>query len=289
VAERYAAVGGFLESHPDAIDPVVRSIVLGAAKISAADAFRAEYRLRELRRQTEAEWARIDVLALPTAGTIYTHEQIAAEPIQLNANLGYYTNFVNLLDLAAVAVPAGFRPNGLPFGISLIGPAFTDEALLALADRFHRAQTVLPGEPLSLAAEPGCIRVAVVGAHLTGQPLNGQLTSIGARLVKTCRTARGYRLFALPDTAPPKPGLVRDRAFDGPGIEVEVWAVPTNHFGGFVAAVPEPLGIGNADLETGESVKCFVCEPYAVAGGIEITGLGGWRKYRESLGAGSKQ
>jgi allophanate hydrolase len=282
VAERYAAAGEFLEKYGEAMDPVVRSIIGGATRFTAVDAFRAEYRLRELRRLTEAQWSRMDVLALPTTGTIYTHEQIRAEPIKLNTNLGYYTNFVNLLDLAAVAVPAGFRPNGLPFGISLIGPAFTDEALLALCDRFHRSHSDVTGAPLTLADEPGCIRVAVVGAHLSGQPLNWQLSSIGARLVKSRRTAPGYRLYALPDSTPPKPGLVRDRGVEGLGIEVEVWAVPADQFGGFVANVPPPLGIGNAELENGENVKCFICEPYSIAGATEITSFGGWRKYRES-------
>ena len=276
VAERYAAIGTFLEAHGDAMNPVVRSIVSGATRFSAVDAFRAEYQLRELRRETEAVWKRVDVLALPTTGAIYTHEQVAADPVKLNTNLGYYTNFVNLLDLAAVAVPAGFRPNGLPFGISLIGQAFTDEALLALGGRFL-------GSPIELAGEPGCIRVAVVGAHLSGQPLNWQLTSIGARLVKTCATAPGYRLYALPGSAPPKPGLVREPGFAGPGIEVEVWAVPGDNLGNFVAAVPPPLGIGNAELDSGETIKSFICEPYAVAGATEITRFGGWRAYRSSL------
>ncbi len=277
VAERLAAIGSFMEEHAAEMDPVVRGIIQGASRFSAVDAFRAMYRLQELARAAAAEWVRMDVLALPTTGTIYTHEAIAADPIQLNTNLGYYTNFVNLLDLAAVAIPAGFRTNGLPFGISLIGPAFTDEALLALADRFLR-----PKELVAAAHAPGCIRLAVVGAHLTGQPLNGQLTGIGSRLAATCRTAPDYRLYALSGSMPPKPGLVREPGFQGPGIEVEIWNVPEDRFGGFVAAVPPPLGIGNATLDSGESVKCFICEPYAVADAHEITQLGGWRAYLAS-------
>ena len=203
----------------------------------------AEYKLRELRRAAEAEWDRMDVLLLPTTGTIYTHEAVAAAPVRLNTNLGYYTNFVNLLDLAAVAVPAGLRANGLPFGMSLIGPAFTEEALLAVADRFHRAQALVPGDVLDLATcPPGCIAVAVVGAHLSGQPLNWQLTQRGARLIKACRTAPGYRLYALEGATPPKPGLVRDERFRGPGIEVEVWAMPEDRFGSFVGGVPAAAG-----------------------------------------------
>jgi allophanate hydrolase len=227
--------------------------------------------LRELRRRSDGEWLKMDVMVLPTAGTIYTHEAVAAEPFKLNANLGYYTNFVNLLDLAAVAAPAGFRTNGLPFGVSFIGPAFSDDALLSLADSYHR--NVAPSTP------PGCVAVAVVGAHLSGQPLNWQLTSRGARLMKTCRTAPGYRLYALDGTVPPKPGLVRDLEFAGEGIEVEVWAVPEDRFGGFVAAVPAPLGIGSATLDSGEVVKCFICEGYAIEKATEITSFGGWRNY----------
>jgi allophanate hydrolase len=273
VAERLAAVGPFLEKHADEMNPVVRDIIAGARRFSAVDAFNAEYKLRELRRATEAEWARMDVLLLPTTGTIYTHEAVAADPVRLNTNLGYYTNFVNLLDLAAIAVPAGFRPNGLPFGISIIGPAFTDLGLLSLAGRYL-------GEPVAATA-PGCIAVAVLGAHLSGQPLNWQLTDRGARLLKTCRTASGYRFYAL-EGAIPKPGLIRDDQFAGSGIEVEVWAVPEDQFGSLVAAVPPPLGIGNAVLHDGDTVKCFICEPYAIANALEITEFGGWRKYLES-------
>jgi allophanate hydrolase len=205
---------------------------------------------------------------------------VASAPVQLNSNLGYYTNFVNLLDLAAVAVPAGLRANGLPFGVSLIAPAFTEAALLSIADRFHRAQSPVPGDALDLAAcPPGCIAVAVVGAHLTGQPLNHELMNREGRLIKVCRTAPGYRLYALEGATPPKPGLVRDQQFRGPGIEVEVWAMPEHQFGSFVAGVPAPLGIGNAVLDDGSTVKSFICEPYAVARATEITRFGGWRHF----------
>lgn len=272
VAERYAALRAFIESHADRMNPVVRGIIEGARKYSAADCFDAAYRLAGLRRAAAAEWANMDVLLLPTAGTIYTHDAISADPVQRNSNLGYYTNFVNLLDLAAVAVPAGFRPDGLPFGVSFIGPAFSDEGLLALADRFHRGQS-------AVACPSGCVAVAVVGAHLAGQPLNWQLRDRGARLLRACRTAPAYRLYALEGTVPPKPGLVRDESFAGPGIEVEVWAVPENRFGGFVAAIPAPLGIGSVTLEDGTTVKCFICEPYAIGQAAEITHFGGWRSY----------
>jgi len=280
VAERLAAIRPFLDTQPDQMNPTVREIISGARRFTAVEAFEAEYRLREIRRATEVLWERMDVLVLPTTGTIYTHEQVAADPIRLNTNLGYYTNFVNLLDLAAVAAPAGFRSTGLPFGISFIGPAFSDESLLALADHYHRVQADRPGPGVDFGSvPPECVALAVVGAHLTGEPLHWQLTDRGARLIKTCRTGPGYRLYALEATMPPKPGLVRDDSFEGPGIEVEVWAVPEDQFGGFVAAVPAPLGIGNATLENGEVVKSFICEPYAVRASQEITQFGGWRAY----------
>ena len=280
LAEHLAALGPFLADHAEQMDPIVRQAIARGSQYSAVDAFAAEYQLREFARAAEREWERMDVLALPTTGTIYTHEAVAADPIRLNTNLGYYTDFVNPLDLAAVALPAGFRGNGLPFGISLIGRAFTEEGLLSLGDRFHRTQTTLPGPAVDTgAAPPECIPLAVVGAHLTGQPLNSELTRRGARLLKATRTAAGYRLYRLNESFPPKPGLVRDAAFQGPGIEVEVWAMPSDQLGGFVADVPPPLGIGSAVLESGETVKCFITEPHSIRTATDITRFGGWRNF----------
>ena len=276
VAERLAAIRTFLRDHADDINPVVRGIISGGEHYTAVDAYQAEYHLMDLRRAAAKQWATMDILVLPTTGTIYTHDQVASDPVKLNTNLGYYTNFVNLMDLAAVAVPAGFRSNGLPFGISFIGEAFSDEALLALADRYLGEKAPL------LDKAPGCVDLAVVGAHLTSQPLNSELTRRGARLKKTCRTAPGYRLYALAGAEPPKPGLIRDDQFQGPGIEVEVWTMPEDQFGALVAEVPAPLGIGNVTLEAGDSVKGFICEPHAIANSTEITGFAGWRKYLSS-------
>lgn len=297
VAERTAAIREFLNAHHEDMDPTVRTIISGGARYTAADTYAAMYRLAELRRKTMAEWLRMDVLLLPTAGAIYTIEQMKADPIELNSRLGFYTSFVNLLDLAAVAVPAGFRENGLPFGVTLIGPAWTDTALLTLADRFHRAQEgKLGGTGFPLAATPelaapatppGCVLIAVVGAHLTGQPLNWQLTGRRARLVRTCRTSSQYRLYALTGAAPPKPGLIRDLSAGGPGIELEIWAMPVANFGSFVAEAPPPLSIGSIELEDGGVVKCFICEPFAVQTAKEITALGGWRSYLSSTANGA--
>ena len=289
VAERLAALQAFFALHAREMHPVVREIIGGAAKYSAVDGFQAQHRLGELRRETDEILRGIHVMLLPTTGTTYTIAEVEADPITLNSNLGHYTNFVNLLDLAAVAVPAGFRSNGLPFGVTVLGPAGTDQALLTVADRLHRRlgstlgglHTALSDTPPVAApvTPPGCTLVAVVGAHLSGQPLNHQLTSRGARLAHPARTAASYRLYALPNTMPPKPGLVRDPDFHGTGIELEVWAVPTRNFGSFVAEVPAPLGIGSVQLADGLVVKGFICEPFAVAGATEITHLGGWRAY----------
>jgi allophanate hydrolase len=272
VAERYAAVGEFVDAHAQDVHPVVAQIVRDAARKSAADAYRGLYRLEELKRAAAAQWAGIDVLLLPTAGTIYTKAAVLEDPLRLNTNLGYYTNFVNLMDLAAIAVPAGFQRDGLPFGVSLVGPAFSDQALLALASRYAGSAEVADDTP-------GCVKVAVVGAHLTGEPLNRQLAERGARLVRRCRTSPEYRFYALANTRPAKPGLVREPAFDGPGIALEIWAVPSQHFGSFVAAVPPPLGIGSVQLDTGEWVNGFICEPAGLVGATEITSFGGWKNY----------
>ena len=272
VAERFAAVGEFLNGATNGVNEIVRDIILGGARYSAADVFRSIYRLEALKQEAARQWTRMDVLLLPTTGTIYRHEEVAADPVRLNSNLGFYTNFVNLMDLAAIALPAGFRPNGLPFGVSLIAPAFSDEALLTLAERYL-------GERDDRDVMPACVLLAVAGAHLTGQPLNHELTDRGARLFKACRTANDYRLYVLRNARPAKPGLVREPKFKGAGIEIEVWAIPEHAFGGFVAGIPAPLGIGTIELEDGSIVKGFICEPAALADAEEITHFGGWRNY----------
>jgi allophanate hydrolase len=291
VAERYCAVGDFLERQPNSLHPVTRQIISGGRNATAVDTFRAQYRLMELRRAAERAWKSMDVLVTPTAGTIYRIDAVESEPIRLNSNLGYYTNFVNLLDLAAVAVPTGFRGDGLPFGVTLVGCAGTDARLLAVADRLHRAADV-PLGALSVAIPPSVatvpvntpedrIAVAVCGAHMEGLPLNQQLTSRNATLVIRTRTAPKYKFFALPGGPPHRPGLVRV-ATGGAAVEVEVWSVPASLFGSFVAGIPTPLGIGRVELESGEQVPGFLCESYAAATGADITALGGWRQYLAS-------
>ena len=295
VAERLAAIRDFAESNSDAMDPTVAKIVNGAKRFSAVDAHTAQYKLMELRREIGSVLNRLDILLLPTTPTIYKIAQVQAAPIELNTKLGYYTNFVNLLDMAAVAIPSVSREDGLPFGVSLIGKAFTDDGLLAIADRLQRElATNLGGSSRALASTPpvpvkpqpnGCVLMAVVGAHLTGQPLNWQLTDRKARLVRTVKTHPDYRLYALPNTSPPKPGLVYSPGYSGAGIELEVWAMPEDTVGSFLNGIPTPLSLGTIRLEDGSSVKGFLCEPYGIAGAEEITSLGGWRAYMQKLKA----
>jgi allophanate hydrolase len=274
VAERYAAVGAFVASRPESdLDPTVRSIILGGAKYSAVDLLNAEYELQALRAKVNRIFEGIDALLLPTAPTIYRIEEVRRDPVQLNSRLGFYTNFVNLLDLCAVAMPAGAREDGLPFGVTIMAPAFSDAKLLRLAHAWEGSQA---GNYLQARAG---VQVAVVGAHLSGQPLNHDLTRRGGTLLRTTTTAPRYRLFALANTAPAKPGLLRVAEPQHSGIEVEVWQLTEPAFGSFVAAVPPPMGIGSLELADGSFVKGFICEPYALQGAEDITTFGGWRNY----------
>jgi len=288
VAERWSALRAFYAGHAEDFFPVTRQIVEAAAGLGAAEVFDGFDRLAALARRSLVEWEKMDALLVPTAPRPYTLAEVAAEPIALNSRLGTYTNFVNLLDLSALAVPAGMRPDGVPWGVTLIGPAWAEAHLLHWGARWHAAVGGPLGatrQPLDLAAAPawppdaGSVRLAVVGAHLAGLPLNHQLTDRGAQLVWTGRTLPRYRLFALPHTTPPKPGMIQVED-GGSAIAVEVWAMDPAAFGTFVAAVPPPLCIGTIALESGESVKGFLCEAHALAGAQDISAFGGWKAYR---------
>lgn len=281
VAERTLAVEGV---EPEQINPVVRGIVQSGHDYTACDAFRAEYRRAELARTINDLLDGFDALVVPTSPTLRTLAEMDVEPVRYNSQFGTYTNFTNLADLCALAVPAGFRSDGLPAGITFIAPAWHDRALSALGQRWQET-LALPlgatGQPLpstSTAMPPeGYVRVAVVGAHLTGMPLNFQLTRRNAVLVEQTTTSPEYRLFALPDSVPPKPGLAR--VVSGAPIIVELWDVPTARFGEFVAEIPPPLGIGNLKLSDGRWVKGFICEPWALENARDITEFGGWRAF----------
>jgi allophanate hydrolase len=275
VAERYAAIREFFDARPEVINPVVREIIGGAKKFSAADAFAGMYHLEALRRETDPVWDKIDCMVTPTAGTIYRIDEMLADPIRLNANLGYYTNFMNLLDYAAIAIPAGFQDDGLPFGITLAAPAHQDVPLLHLAERLETGAAAVQKK-----SSQGRVRVAVCGAHLEGLPLNHQLTSRGAHLVARTRSSPDYALYALPGGPPFRPGMVRvANGETGSAIEVEVWEMAAREFGSFVAGIPAPLGIGTLTLADGSQVPGFICEQYAVCGAEDITRFGGWHSY----------
>ena len=294
VAERFAAVGAFIKDHLDSVHPVVRDIILGGEKFSAVDSFNAQYRLEQLRQKAAVVWDSMDALLLPTAPNIYRIEEIEREPVSLNSRLGIFTNFTNLLDLAAIAVPGGFRPDGLPFGITLLGPGFSEASLFALIKPYLESlrpalgatKTTYPVPQLDQSrpqARPNGVMLAVVGAHLTGEPLNYQLTDLHARLIERTMTAPIYQLFALQGSSPPKPGLIQAGPESGASIEVEVWEIPVREFGKFVQNVPSPLTIGTIHLENRQQVKGFLCETIAAHGATDITGFGGWKNYLKSL------
>lgn len=293
VAERYAVVEQLLERDPQAIQPVLASILAGASKFTAVDTFKYEYRRAALARRINEALASFTALIVPTTPTIYTIAQVMDDPIRLNSRLGTYTNFTNLADLAALALPAALRDDGLPAGITLIAPAWHDRALAQIGKRWQqhvalplgatsRALSSVPKETTAPSPAKSTVRLAVVGAHLTGMPLNHQLTSRAAVFVERCRTASTYQLYALANTTPPKPGLVKAMTTGAP-IEVELWDVPTEYFGSFVAEIPPPLGIGSLELEDGRIVKGFICEPIGLQGARDITAFGGWRAYLASL------
>ncbi|MEY8876520.1 MAG: allophanate hydrolase [Leptothrix sp. (in: b-proteobacteria)] len=305
VAERHSVVKNLLREHPEAIDPTVARVIGRAAEFDATASFEALYRLRELAQVTDPVWNTIDALMVPTAPTHPTLAAVAAEPVLRNSELGTYTNFVNLLGLAALAVPAGSTSVGLPFGVTFIAPGGSDAALAALGqvwqDQAPADQAVgaglrtLPGHGSAAGATPSpsparaaTLALAVVGAHLSGMPLHGQLVERGARLLARTRSAPAYRLHALPGTVPPKPGLARVGAGEaGHAIELEVYELPLDQVGSFLALIPPPLGLGSVELEAPIAtaagatswVKGFICEGAALAGAPDVSAHGGWRGY----------
>ncbi|MFT3736112.1 MAG: allophanate hydrolase [Rhodocyclaceae bacterium] len=292
VAERLDATQRLLRDNPSVIEPAVRSIIEKGLRYAAVDAHRGRTRLEELRNTVAATWAACDIVVLPTAPTHYRIDAVRADPVRLNSHLGTYTNFANLLDLCALAVPSSMRPDGLPFGITFFAPAWRDAALAKLGDQYHR-ESALPcgGTPHALPpatsrfewpTQAGSIRLAVVGAHLDGMPLNHELTERAARFVRDCDSSPQYRLYALPGTVPPKPGMQRVSE-GGVALKLQVWELSAAAFGDFVSRIPAPLGIGSVVLEDGEVVKGFLCESVALQGAQDISGFGGWRAYVASL------
>lgn len=283
VAERYHVAGALIEQQPEAVLPVIHAVLSKAPGTDAVAAFDAQYRLQRYKVQCDAILANLECVLTPTYPRPVTLAELAAEPVKRNSDLGYYTNFMNLLDYAAVAVPAGIMANGLPSGVTLFGRAFTDQYLLSLADAFQRSQSLaLPGErridtlaPAGIATNDR-MQIVVCGAHLEGLALNAQLRQRGATLRGAARSAPSYRLYALADGK--RPGMVRD-AQHGAAIAVEVWELPSSEVGSFLAGIPAPLGLGKVELEDGRWLTGFICEDYGLQGAQEITDYGGWRAW----------
>lgn len=293
VAERVVGARSIYEQQPEALLPVIQQVLDVHQRFNAADTFAAQYKLQDLKQKAEKIWDMVDVLCVPSAPRHPSIAEVQADPIAVNSEMGTYTNFVNLLGWSAIAIPASQLPNGLPFGITLIAPAWREPDLVRWAQQLH-AQTGLTAGVTGLAVAADAqlpswkvptqgetIEVAVVGAHLSGMPLNHELLACGARLQQTTTTAANYRLYALQGTVPPKPGLAR--ADEGAAIAVEVWEMPVANFGRFVAGVPAPLGIGNVQLTDGRWVKGFICEGLALQQATDITAFGGWRAYCKAV------
>jgi len=291
VAERYLATQPLLEASPESLLPVIRTIVEKGKDFSALDAFSFQYRLQSFKQQADKILSSVDMIITPTAGSTYTIEEVINDPIQLNSNMGYYTNFMNLLDCAAVAIPAGFYNNGVGFGVTLFHSAFSDKRLLSLASEIQNALALPLGDESSKTASQIAINrnmlsklpaknihVVVCGAHLKGLPLNWQLLERGATLVEKTFSSPDYKLYALAGGPPFRPGMMRVET-NGESIEVEVWSIPSENFGTFVAEIPPPLGIGKVQLIDHRWESGFICEAHGIVGAKDITKLKSWKKY----------
>ncbi len=290
IAERYHGIRELIETNPSALLPVIQTIIGQGRDKTGVDTFDAMYKMQEFRCKIEPLVASLEFIATPTAGTHFTIEEMLAAPILHNSQLGYYTNFMNLLDLAAVAVPTQILDNGMPFGITLFSDHFTDLRLLSYA-HLLQAETQLPlgaieksyeFKTLPPRTELSRSKVVVCGAHMSGLPFNSQLIARQAKLISKTKTSPSYRFYALAGGAVQRPGLIRVEK-DGAAIEVEVWEMPSTEFGSFVAAIPQPLGIGKVELQSGEWLPGFICESYAVSNAKDITELGGWREYLRAM------
>ena len=290
VTERYLACQPLIDEQPEAFLDVTRSIIAPGKDNSAVDAFSSQYRLQAYKQQTDALLSSFDFLLTPTTGTHYTIDAVNNNPVQLNSNLGYYTNYMNLLDYASIAVPAGFTEGNLPFGVTLVSRKFTDRQLLAYAKLLHQSQDLklgatnwpLPNAEDTVSANQNTIKLVVCGAHLSGLPLNHQLLDRHATLIKQCKSSPDYKLVALPGGPPERPGMIRvDQG--GSSIEVELWQMPVEQLGSFLNGIPHPLGLGKVELDDGCWETGFICESYIDKKATDISQFGGWRAYLKSL------
>lgn len=280
VAERYSVAGELMEENPAAVLPVIRAVLAKAPAVSGVQTFRAQYRLQALKAVCDKALEGLDCVLTPTIGRPVTLAELDAEPVLRNSELGYYTNFMNLLDYAAVAVPGGFMANGLPWGVTLFGRAFTDQYLLGVADALQRQQDPALPTPNNPARHDRA-RLVVCGAHLDGLALNGQLRQRGARLIEATYSSKDYKLYALAGGPPLRPGMLRV-ADGGVSIAVEVWELPSSELGSFLTGIPAPLGLGKVQLADGRWESGFICEPYGLEGATDISHLGGWRAYLQT-------
>ncbi|MCG8525807.1 MAG: allophanate hydrolase [Opitutales bacterium] len=267
VVERRMVASELLKSNPSALDETVRKILESKQNSDAAEVFAAMYDLKRLTKLADRVWDEVDIIVIPTTGTVYTIDEVVADPIQTNSNLGYYTNYMNLLDLCGISIPAGRFKNGVGFGITLVGEAFEDHRILELAQSWEEFES---------------IEVAVCGAHMDGLSLNHQLIGLGAVFVKRTQSSANYKLYNLDHLDPIRPGMVRCEA-GGYKIEVEVWRMPLENLGKFMTKIAYPLGIGSVELEDGSWVKGFACESSAVSSDSEISEFGGWRNFLKSI------
>ncbi|NUT74715.1 allophanate hydrolase [Pseudomonas sp. C1C7] len=281
VAERFSVAGELMEHNPEAVLPVIRAVLAKAPAVSGVQTFRAQYRLQALKAVCDKALADLDCVVTPTIGRPVTLAELAAEPVLRNSELGYYTNFMNLLDYAAIAVPSGFMDNGLPWGVTLFGRAFTDQYLLSVTNGLQRQQGLAVPTPATIARHDRA-RLVVCGAHLDGLALNWQLKQRGARLVETTFSSADYHLYALAGGPPFRPGMVRVKQ-GGVAIAVEVWELPSSELGSFLTGIPAPLGLGKVQLADGRWESGFICEPYGLEGAVDISHLGGWRAYLKTL------
>ncbi|WP_278378731.1 allophanate hydrolase [Stutzerimonas kunmingensis] len=288
VAERYSVAGELIEQQPDAVLPVIKAVLEKAPGTTAVQLFEAQYRLQQLKAICDRIMAEVDCVLTPAYPRPVTLAELHAEPVKRNSDLGYYTNFMNMLDYAAVAVPAGVMENELPWGVTLFGRVFTDQYLLSLADALQRRTglalvgsnaitTPAPQNP----ARNDRTRVVVCGAHLDGLPLNWQLRQRGGRLLEATQSSPDYKLYALAGGPLLRPGMVRV-AEGGAAIAVEVWDIPSSELGSFLTGIPAPLGLGKVELEDGRWETGFICDAYGLDGAEDITHFGGWKAWLAS-------
>ncbi|MGF1682117.1 allophanate hydrolase [Photobacterium minamisatsumaniensis] len=278
VGERYAAIEAFFESNAEQCLEVIQTIIGSAKDQSAVDTFKAIYQLQEYKVQCDKLMDEVDVVLTPTAGTIYTIDEVNADPVALNSNLGYYTNFMNLLDYSAIAIPSGFTNAGLPFGVTLFAPAFHEQMLIQLASQWQTLMGLPLGATQLELDDTENVDLLVCGAHMKDLALNHQLNELGANFKKQTTTSAHYSLYCLAGEPPLRPGLVRNKQ-QGKNIEVEVWRIPKQKLGSLLVQIPHPLGLGTVELESGEWIKGFICESIGLEGATDITRFGGWRNF----------